>query len=276
MMSTPIPQWNSPEQYIVQSILKDSYPEFVAKLGNNINDPKFVAAIKLLSSLRKIEYKSLEVPVTKLIPTQNEIDIEKSLKYPLKDPFTAELYLNGGIVAVAGNKIITSNNGQYIIDGHHRWSQLYCINPRAMIVSYDLSDVKNPIHALEYTQLGIAGDVGMIPTATVTGGNMLTASKADIYDFIEKNIKPSVVDVFIRKGIVKVPVISFSTISPSYSPISQIQEYIWNNVQMMQMNNKPIMGAPSRSLMPQTDIAPNWNMNAPRIENYKMNYRCCR
>jgi len=273
-MPTPVPMlWNSPEQYIVQNLLKDAYPEFVAKLGQNINDPKFVAAIKLLSSLRKIEYKSLEIPVTNLIPTQNEIDLSKSLSYPLTDPFTAELYLNGKIVAVAGNKIITSNNGKYIIDGHHRWSQLYCINPNAMIVALDLSDVKDPFQALEYTQLGIAGNTGMVPTAVVKGVNMLTASKQEIYDFIANTIKSSVVDVFIKKGIVKMT-LGGPTPTPTYV-LNQIQEYIWNNVALMQARNKPIKGAPSRALMPQTDMAPEWQQFAPRIENYS-NFRCCR
>jgi hypothetical protein len=273
-MSTPVPMlWNSPEQYIVQNLLKDAYPEFVAKLGQNINDPKFVAAIKLLSSLKKIEYKSLEIPVTQLIPTQNEIDLSKSLSYPLTDPFTAELYLNGKIVAVAGNKIITSNNGKYIIDGHHRWSQLYCMNANAMIVALDLSDVKNPFQALQYTQLGIAANTGMVPTAVVKGVNMLTATKQDIYEFISKTIKPEVVDVFIKKGIVKI-ISGGPTPNPNYI-LNQIQEYIWNNISMMQAYNKPIIGAPSRALMPQTDMAPEWQQYAPRIENYS-NFRCCR
>ena len=273
-MSTPVPiMWNSPEQYIVQNILRDSYLEFVAKLGQNINDPKFVSAIKLLASMRKLEYKSMEIPVMQLIPTQNEIDLSKSLSYPLSDPFTAELYLNGGIVAVAGNKIITANNGNYIIDGHHRWSQLYCINPRTMIVALDLSDVKNPFQALEYTQMGIAADSGKVPTAVVKGVNMLTATKQEIFDFIASNIKPAVVDVFIRKGIVKINS-GASTAVPN-SALQQIQEYIWNNVSLMQMNNRPIQGAPSRALMPQTDMAPAWQQYAPRVENYS-NFRCCR
>ena len=37
----------------------------------------------------------------------------------------------------------------------------------------------------------------------------------------------------------------------------------------MQKNNKPVAGAPSRNLMPQTDNAPLWPSFAPRIsESY--------
>jgi hypothetical protein len=246
--------WNSPEQAIVKSVLQDAYPEFMAKLGQHIKDPKFQAAIKLLSSFRRVTYKNLETPVTQMRPTQNEIDIDGSLKYPLTDPFTAELYLRGGIVAVAGKKIISSNDGKFVIDGHHRWSQLYCINPKAMMVSFDLSDIKNPMHALAYTQLGIAGQTGVVPVSVVKGTNLLVASKKQIYDYIARIITKPVVDVFVK--ILK--------LNP-LNPIPQIQEYIWNNVNLMQLNNTPVPGAPPRSLMPQTDSAPMWPSFAPRI-----------
>lgn len=115
--------WNSPEQEIVQSVLKDSYSEFITKLGNNIKDSKFQNAIKLLSSFRSVTYNNLETPVTQLLPTQNEIDIDSSLKYPLTDPYTTEVYLKGGIVAVAGKKllqqIMENSLLMVIIDGHN-------------------------------------------------------------------------------------------------------------------------------------------------------------
>jgi len=250
--------WNSPEQEIVQSVLKDSYSEFIAKLGNNIKDSKFQNAIKLLSSFRSVTYNNLETPVTQLLPTQNEIDIDGSLKYPLMDPYTTEVYLKGGIVAVAGKKIVTANNGKFIIDGHHRWSQLYIINPKAMIVSFDLTDIKNPMYALEYTQLGIAGQIGYVPTSSVKGTNLLLATKKQIYDYILKNITKPVVDIFVK-------ILKFNPVNP----IIEIQEYIWNNVKSMQKNNKPVAGAPSRNLMPQTDNALLWPSFAPRVvESY--------
>jgi len=37
--------------------------------------------------------------------------------------------------------------------------------------------------------------------------------------------------------------------------------YMWDNVVKMQKNNQPIKGAPSRGIIPQTDIATNWLSN---------------
>lgn len=36
---------------------------------------------------------------------------------------------------------ILINKGHYIIDGHHRWSQLYMVNDKAKIVAYDIKQV---------------------------------------------------------------------------------------------------------------------------------------
>ena len=68
----------SPEELLLQSILKDDYATFVQKLGVNILDPKFVQAIKSLSSLNKIKYLDCQPRVATLIPTQNEIDVSKN------------------------------------------------------------------------------------------------------------------------------------------------------------------------------------------------------
>lgn len=92
-----------------------------------------------------------------------------------------------------------------------------------MIVSFDLTDIKNPMYALEYTQLGIAGQIGYVPTSSVKGTNLLLATKKQIYDYILKNITKPVVDIFVK-------ILKFNPVNP----IIEIQEYIWNNVKSMQ------------------------------------------
>lgn len=242
---------NVTEDDKIRAILKDSYPVFIQKLGNFIKDPKFQSAIKSLAAYNKITFKNIEPSITDLLPTQNEIDMTKSLSFPLKDPETARKYLRGGVVSVAGNRIVTSNNGRYIIDGHHRWSQLYVINSNCYISAVDLSDIKDPIEALKNTQLGIGGDIGSIPTAVVKGTNLITCSKETLIQYVKDTITPEVIQVFSSFG--------------KGSTASQIGEYIWQNVSKMQTYNKPIPGAPSRSLMPQTDMAPEWKNFSPNM-----------
>jgi len=232
----------------LQDILGDSYPEFVAKLGQNITDPKFRAAIKSLADQNPIQTSDISAPVKNLKPTQNEIDVDKSLKFPLTNSASAEGLLKGGTVAIAGKKIVTGGGGEFIIDGHHRWSQAYVTNPEVKLAALDLSNIKNPMDGLKATQLGIAGDIGKVPTQSVQGSNLLTMGEAELKKYVIDTTTDEVLEVFkkYQKGDSK----------------EAVANYIWNNVKEMQSNNQPVPGAPKRDIMPQTDTAPDWEADA--------------
>lgn len=241
------------EDQKVKDILGSNYAEFVKKLGDNIKDPKFVAAVEKFSKENPVQTKDINAEVSKLIPTQNEIAAANSLNYPLTDPATAETLLKGGTVAPGGRKIVTANNGQYIVDGHHRWSQVYVVNPECKISALDISNIDDPVDALKATQLGIAADIKTVPSGKAGGVDMLKSGETEIKKFIVDTIKDEVVDVFkkYKKGDTK----------------EAVADYIWNNVKQMQSKNKPDADAPKRDLMPQTDDAPNWKSKAPALES---------
>ena len=239
----------------VKAITKYNYPEFVKKLGDNVLRPGFVQAIKTLADKAPINTQNISAPVTKLRPTQNEIDVDKSLKYPLTNASSAEQCLKGGSVAIAGKQIVTGGGGSFIIDGHHRWSQLYCINPQASIAAMDVSEITDPMAGLKATQLGIAGDIGKVPTAIVEGQNLLKMGKEPIVEYITKTITPEVIEVFKKAG--------------KGSDATSIAQYIWKNVALMQQKNQPVAGAPGRGIMPQTDDAKNWKADAVNVQAIK-------
>jgi len=147
----------------IEKILGDEYEQFVQELGENIKDPKFLAVLVSGDALYdKVPFEhNVEYTCSQLIPTQSEIDVDKSLAYPLHlDPYGKMAggigipqYLKGGSFA-PGGPIVTAG-GKYIIDGHHRWSQLYLINPDAKIKAINMM-VRDPIEALKITQMAIA------------------------------------------------------------------------------------------------------------------------
>jgi microcompartment protein CcmL/EutN len=237
----------APEQEL-KNILKADYPTFVQKLGDNINDPKFQAAIKSIASKYPIKTSDISPKVTDLKPTQNEIDVDKSLKFPLTNAQSAAVCLKGGPVSIAGKNIVTGGGGKFIIDGHHRWSQLYCMNPEASITAMDVNNITDPIAGLKATQLGIAGDIGKVPVAKVEGQNLLKMGKDALISYVIKTITPEVLEVFKKanKG----------------SDANAVAEYVWKNVELMQQNNQPVSGAPGRNIMPQTDDATKWKDDA--------------
>jgi len=240
----------------LQSILKSNYTQFVKDLGDNIKDPKFRAAIRSLSSKNHVSSKNFTVDVKKLLPTQNEVDVDKSLRFPLRNNVSARNYLFcKDPIKILGVSIVTSADGKYVIDGHHRWSQVYSINPNCKMASLDLTDVTDPINALKSTQLGIAAgndregnDITTIPVAIVEGKNLLKISEGDLKAYVNNTITEDVLAVF-------------TEFNSNLKTNSDVADYIWGNVKMMQTNNQPIPGAPGRGIMPQTDMAPNWVNN---------------
>lgn len=236
----------------LKRILKKDYEAFVRDLGNNISDPKFLNAVKSLASKSPVRTTNISPVCTKLKPTQKEVVMDKSLSYPLKDPTSCEVFLKGGVITVNKRPIVTGGSGKFIIDGHHRWSQLYCINPDAKIKALDLSDIRNPFEALKATQIGIGAELGEIPTAEGGGVNLFTVTEDVLKKYVTDRIQDRVVDVFAKYNKGGTP--------------EEIASYIWGNVQKMQKENEPVTNAPERQLMPQTDDAPNWKDKASNTE----------
>ena len=240
----------------VKTILKDNYPTFVKALGENIKDPKFRAAIRSLAAVSHVNYTNIAAQVSNLIPTQNEVDVDKSLKYPLTnvDSVKTALYCQEPI-KIMNSSIVTSGGGKFVIDGHHRWSQIYAINPNCTMAALDLSDIKDPLNALKSTQLGIAAgttangtEITEIPIAIVEGRNLLNITESDLKAYVQGKITPEVLA-------------AFTEYSAQLNSNEKVADYIWNNVQRMQTYNQPIPGAPSRGMMPQTDLSTDWVKN---------------
>lgn len=231
----------------LQDYFKQSYTKFVTSLGSSAQDSKFRQFIKN-NDLKKFNVKLTSVPVTKLTPTQNEIDIKKSLDFPLKDAKSAEKCLRGGTVKVQSPIIVfVGQGGKYIVDGHHRWSQVYCLNKDASVLAYEFTDtenqIKKPLDALKVTQLAILGaGATKIPSQTVQGTNLLTISRKALIEYIVKEIDQQVVAVF--NSILKI------------KTKGDIARYIAGNVDRMRKTSQPVPGAPSRGFMPQADDVP--------------------
>ena len=225
----------------LKQIFKQNYPGFVSALGKFVGDPKFRKFIKDTDT-SKSQVSLKAIPVSKLIPTQNEVDITKSLGFPLKkNPDSAKIALNGGTVKVMSPIIVF--NGKYIIDGHHRWSQLYAMNKDAKIVAYDFTnpDITKPTDALKATQIAIVGaGATKIPTASAKGINLLTIGEAELKKYVQETIVDAVINLF--KEIKDI------------DGKDAIADYIWDNVSSMKKTSQPVAGAPKRDVMPQADL----------------------
>lgn len=166
--------------------------------------------------------------------------MDKSLAFPLKDANTFNTYKKGGVVAPNNAKIVTAEGGKYIIDGHHRWSQVFCINPDTEIQAIDITiPGADAMTYLKVTQLAIAADIQKLPTASAKGSaNLLTVDNETLKGYIQQNAAEPVVQ--------------------AAGGLDKLQNLIVTNSDRMKKGNQPVAGAPKRDVMPQTDDAKGW------------------
>jgi hypothetical protein len=116
------------------------------------------------------------IPVRDLLPTQSEIGISNSLDNLVKGTFSAgknadgsektgtvnyaEYFKTPALKAAGPVFVYRGKGGNYIVDGHHRWSQIYCMNPDASAYCKVISTSKtlSDEQILKNFQAAIAAD----------------------------------------------------------------------------------------------------------------------
>ncbi len=202
----------------------------------------------------KMQTEQKPIRAKDLHPTQNEIDVGKSLSYQVsgENPQQLSQILNGGPVTVNLPLVVYDYNGTYyIVDGHHRWSQVFMINPNCAIDSIIFKNSagdapQDPADMLRDFQGAIAvGNNGNVPSSTVAKGmNIFDWSSDQLRKYLDANIQDKMIDVYkdyFNSDIDK----------------EDIERSIVGNASMMQKANRPIKNAPSRAVMPQTDTGNN-------------------
>ena len=240
------------------------YEDFVSKLGANAQDAKTKAFIT--AGLKdggpatddKFKFTDTSLAVKDLIPTQNEVDIDKSLAFPMKkNPGDFVKYASGEGPFTLGSKIITYN-GKYVIDGHHRWSQLYACNSEAKITATDITIAGNlnPLDVLKAVQASIAATSGEVPVHRVEGTNLLKVDK----ETLDKWLGGVPVELFkaVKDDSTAVKNMKSASGSEAKDAKQLVKDYVEKNVDVMQKNSQPVQGAPERGYMPQTDDAGAW------------------
>ena len=230
----------------VDSILNEPrYEAFVEKLGAAAKDPKLRAVLigglmdgELLDDL--VQYDDILRMSQNLKPIQYEIDLEKSLEWVGKHPENIPLMLRGGTLGPErfGGVPMVVSYGQYIIDGHHRWSQVYMINPEARLDCINLH-IEDPLLALRKSQITIAATTGEVPVATVQPGkNIYTMSPMEIRSTIPRYLNPAFYQAF------------YDTYPNRFKCEEDVQAHIYGNILRMRRESRPLSDI-GRELMPQ-------------------------
>jgi hypothetical protein len=139
-----------------------------------------------------------------LTPTQMDIDMEKSLGDQMKnrwDPPSTESALQQVVTmpSPGGQIPLLTYNNKYILDGHHRWSQVMMTNPEGMMTVSNLTGpaLQDEEAALKATQLAIAALAGNVETKG-TKINLLNFPPEAMAEYVRKNIAPEVLELLVK------------------------------------------------------------------------------
>lgn len=222
------------------------YEDYVETLNKMLDDPKAKTLLEdgfggelgdtnLTFSVKEISSQSL-------IPTQKEIDLDKSIKYVLKNKSSFEDSFKEPIQI--GKPIITFRKN-YIIDGHHSWLQALLINPEGKLLCFNYDGDLSPIQMLKVVQGTIAAvkakqDDTKLPSNTVEGPNIFDDNfdKKKIKEYIEKNLDEDLVSLYV------------DNIKDCYN-YDSIVSFLVDRLMDIKSNNYPSENSYKRKDMPQ-------------------------
>tara|TARA_R100000664_G_scaffold22773_1_gene32295 strand:+ start:324 stop:2006 length:1683 start_codon:yes stop_codon:yes gene_type:complete len=236
-------------------------PQFVQALQSNQED--VIKAV--LGGLTdggadddKVNIVPTTVPIADLKPTQSEVVFSKSIPFALENPEVFMKYLSGNgpfKVGPPGNDAIITLNGQFILDGHHRWSSLYSINPDASMHTFDIQvPGLEPLDALKLMQASIKAHSGAVPSNKGGGVNLFQIDTDNLTKGVKNSATPENLRKLINLGFLKgAQAVDEQEGNQLQQALRKLLKLYGANIARMRANNAPVSGASSREPMPQTD-----------------------
>ena len=194
-------------------------PQYVAKLKGLSRNPGFRAvALAGRDDAKGPEDEAVTIPeggtgvvaARSLRPTQADIGFSNSLADQVIDEFgstTKVLEDEPIMLGPGGGSPILTYDGKWILDGHHRWSQVMMTNPDGKVAISDLSGggLEGPEDALKATQLAIAAYTGNLKTKALGGKDLMKTSPETVKKFVIQKITPEVLQLLADKGKITEP-----------------------------------------------------------------------
>ena len=225
-----------------------NYEDYVETLNKMLEDPKSAALLEdgfggVLGDT-KLKFSVQKITVSQLMPTQKEIDLDKSLKHALiKEESFKKTFSN----PIEINKPIVTFRKNYVIDGHHTWLQAIALNPTGKILAFNYDGDISPIQMLKAVQGTIAAvkaddnnNNGKLPSNKVEGPNFFDDDfdRKKIRKYLEDTFDDSLIDIYCEY-------------IPECKDRNDIMKYLEERLLDIKANNYPFEAAPSRDDMPQ-------------------------
>ena len=224
------------------------YDDYVKTLNKMLEDPKAKALLEdgFGGELgdTKLNFSVKNINVSQLMPTQKEIDLDKSIKHALINETSFKKTFKNPIEI---NKPIVTFRQNYVIDGHHTWLQAITLNPNGKILAFNYDGDISPIQMLKAVQGTIAAvkaednnNNGKLPSNKVNGPNFFDESfgRKQIRKYLEDTFNDSLIDIYC---------VYIKECKDKHDIIKYLEERLLD----IKSNNYPFEFAPSRDDMPQ-------------------------
>lgn len=172
-----------------------SGPAAAKKLGNEADQEELLKTLRgdfdeIKKDDRVPVSKPEHVSVGRFKPTQREIDLMKSAAFPLGSEKALEKSITSNTTGAPGSITVS---GEYVLDGHHRWSGVWAISgPDGSISVEDIELPGESPQKLAAAQLAIAAykkpGQKMPEADKPIKFNILGMSARGIYDMILQNV----------------------------------------------------------------------------------------
>lgn len=221
------------------------YKNYVKTLNKMLEDPKAKTLLEdgfggELGDTNLV-FSVQEIPSQNLVPTQSEIDLDKSIKYPLQDVESLKKTFSEPIKI---EKPIVTFRNNYIIDGHHSWLQSILLNPEGKMLCFNYDADISPIQMLKAVQGTIAAvkasnNEKKIPSNSVNGPNIFDKefTEKDIKEYLKKTISGETINDLLKYT--------------DQNEFDELIDFLCDRMLDIKANNCPSENAPKRKDMPQ-------------------------
>lgn len=186
--------------------------QYVAVLKRYANDPNFDAIATAGANDNAgpadevVTVNPAVVSCRSLTATQAEIGFGNSLADQVQNKYDATktaLGLNGTPIVMSsksGPVPILVYNGKFILDGHHRWSQIMMVNPDGKVKIDNVTGpaIDNEEEALKVMQFAIAATADKVVTKPFKGENLMQANPEQVYNFVVENVTDEVLQLLVQ------------------------------------------------------------------------------
>ena len=246
-------EYDANQKQVLADLIAEPYASFVTDLAKKVKDPKFSSFLGMGVEDQNpnddvVAVSEPDIPVKDLQPTQSQIGLADSLGFlSTQKPEGGTAIAQGAVKpANVGGRIITAN-GKYIVDGHHRWSQVYLINPNATIPAYDFKvegALDSPKGVLKLAHLAIAAVDKAVPLVPADAATDIFKTGGDRSAIIKILSDPKVVSEKLA-----------AVLAPHYKVKTReevINRIADNAESLFKATAASAKAGPKRGLMPQT------------------------